>query len=175
MQLWQRARGLLGSALTWGAVGAVVGTTVFVLRFQPWQSALSASRLLTRFAAFAGAGALWGAACGLAFGIVVVMMGRRRGMSSLSAATLTLWGAIGGAAFPLLLYTPVVLSRGAYGLIPLYGMLTGVSALLGALCGRAIFSLARRAPKSPIQAVLSGASPLDGDHHVAIHQRERVR
>jgi CDP-diglyceride synthetase len=133
------------------------------------------SRLLTRFAGFAGVGALWGSACGLAFGVVIWTMGRRKGASPLSAAKLTLWGAIGGAAFPLVLYTPVVLSRGVYGLIPFYGMLTGISALFGALCGRTIFSLAQRAPAPPVPPALTGASPFDLDHDVPIDRRERVR
>lgn len=175
MQLWTRVRGLLGSALTWGVVGAGVGTALFLVRFQPWQSSMDWSRLLTRLAAFAGVGALWGSVCGLAFGVVIWSLGRRKGASTLSAAKLTLWGAIGGAAFPLLLYTPVVLSRGVYGLIPFYGMLTGVSALLGALCGRAIFSLAQRAPAQPAPPARLGASPLELDRDVRIDRRERVR
>ncbi|WP_373059567.1 hypothetical protein [Gemmatimonas sp.] len=130
---------------------------------------------MIRFAAFAGAGALWGSVCGLAFGVVIWSMGRRKGASALSAAKLTLWGAIGGAAFPLLLYTPVVLSRGVYGLIPFYGMLAGISALLGALCGRAIFSLVHRAPASPVPPALLRASPLELDRDIPIDRRERVR
>ena len=87
----------------------------------------------------------------------------------------SLWGAMGGAAFPLLLYTPVVISRGAYGLIPFYGMLTGISALFGALCGRVIFSLAQRAPTSPVPPALLRESPLDIDLEGLVDRRERVR
>ena len=175
MQLWARVRGLLGSAMIWGVVGAGVGTAMFLVRFQPWQRSMEWSSLLTRFAAFAGAGVRWGSVCGLAFGIVIRSMGRRKGASALSASKLTLWGAMGGAAFPLLLYTPVVISRGAYGLIPFYGMLTGISALFGALCGRVIFSLAQRAPTSPVPPALLRESPLDIDLEGLVDRRERVR
>lgn len=174
MQLWPRIRGLLGSALIWSTVGASIGTAMFLVRFQPWRSSMNWSQLLIRFAAFAGSGVLWGSVCGLAFGAVIWRVSTRRS-TPLSARQLTVWGAIGGAAFPLLLYTPLVISRGAYGSVPFYGMLTGISACIGALCGRAIFSLATRAPASSDAPVLLGASPLDLDIEMVVNTGERVR
>lgn len=131
------------------------------------------SQLFVRFAAFAGSGALWGAVCGLAFGAAIWRMSKRVG-TSLSARQLTTWGAIGGAAFPLLLYMPLVISRGAYGSIPFYGMLTGISALVGALCGRAVFSLATRRSALSEPSVLLGVSSLGLNREVLVDTRERV-
>lgn len=143
MSLGRRVRGLVGSALMWGTVGAGIGTLMFLARAQPWRSQATLGSLAPLFLGFAGSGFLWASVCGLAFGAALIALGARKGRA-LSARGLTMWGALGGAAFPLLLYTPVVLSRGAYGSIPFYGMLTGISTLFGALCGRAIYALATR-------------------------------
>lgn len=154
---WRLLRGLLGAAITWGAVGAMIGATMFVVRDRPWHvQSIHWQRAFVLLSMFMGSGALWGSMCGLAFGIAVWNLGRRSQLQQISALRFTIWGAVAGAAFPVLLYTPVVLMRGAYSAVPLYSMLAGISAVLGAVCGRAIFALARRG-----STLASGQSEFD--------------
>jgi hypothetical protein len=173
---WRRARGLVGAAVTWGIVGALIGGAMFLARYQPWERDVSRwGRLLTNLAAFMGAGALWGSVCGLAFGLVLLRAGRNRHLHQLSSARLTLMGAVAGAAFPMLLYTPIVLMRGSFGAVPFYAMLTGISAVFGAVCARAIFALARRAPDAGAPQAILGAAPFVTDPEVPLATRDHVR
>jgi hypothetical protein len=180
MAIGQRIRGLLGTTVTWSAVGACFGAVGFLVRFRPWPlTVVRWERLLVNLAAFMGVGALWGAVCGLAFGLAVWHLGRRWSLQSVSATRVTVWGAIAGAAFPVLLYTPVVVFRGAYGLIPFYGMLAGLSALVGAGCARAVFAVARRAPAAPAApsepaSLAAGAMGVASDSAFAGREREHA-
>ena len=176
MQRWRRVRGLLGSAITWGVVGALIGAVMFVAAYQPWTFRTPDwGRIVSRFGGFVAAGALWGSVCGLAFGLVLWIAGRNLRFQQMSSRHLTLWGAVGGAAFPLLLYTPIVLVRGAFGAIPLYASLTGVSAILGAVCGRAIYSLAKRAPESDAITAALTESRFADDAESVLVTPEKVR
>ena len=146
-------RGLLGAALTWGVVGAAVGAAMFFGRYQPWTLPLESwGRGFRLLGMFMGTGAAWGAACGLAFGLVVRAAAKHARFEELSAWRFVAWGALAGAAFPGLLYGAFVLRTGLYGAIPLYSTLTGISALLGAGLGRVILAVARRAPQDAIAA-----------------------
>ncbi|MCA9764297.1 MAG: hypothetical protein KC544_14350 [Gemmatimonadetes bacterium] len=158
MMLWQRIRGLIGTTLTWGVVGALIGALVFVVRSPPWTWGGSDLAHIARFLGmFSGAGALWGGACGLAFGLVVLALGRRQRFDQLSSRRFVLWGAVGGAAFPLVIYAPIILLRGAVEMIPLYGGLTIISAVLGAGFARLVLSAARRAPELPGDSAATGS------------------
>lgn len=161
MQVWRRVRGLLGSAATWGTVGALIGAAMYVARYRPWPlGAIHWDRALSLMGAFMGGGALWGSVCGLAFGVAVWSLGRRSSFQQVSARRFTLWGAVAGAAFPLLIYTPVVVMRGAFDAIPFFSMIAGISAVAGAACARTIFALARRAPEPRnVAPVLAASSP----------------
>jgi hypothetical protein len=67
MTILRRLRGLVGTALTWGAIGAAVGVGAFVVIFHPWPlSEVRWERTLTMFAVWEGVSFLWGVACGLA-------------------------------------------------------------------------------------------------------------
>ena len=134
MPRWRLARGLFGTALTWGAVGAFIGAAMFVARYRPWPvSAMHGERFFRLLGAFLGGGALWGAVCGVAFGVAVWRLGRRGSLEQVSTRRVMLWGALAGAAFPLLIYTPVVL-RGAFGAIPFFATIAGVSAVCWRSC-----------------------------------------
>ena len=176
IQSWRRIRGLLGTALTWGAVGALVGALIFTVRYQPWSTPPERwERAIRLLGMFLGAGGLWGAACGLAFGVVLLVAARRHRFDQLSAARFMLWGAVAGAAFPLAIYTPIVLTRGGLSAIPLYSTLTLISALLGAGFGRVVFAIAKRAPIDDRQpAALSDAS-LASESDVPLATGKRVR
>jgi hypothetical protein len=95
----------------------------------------------------------------------------------MSARRFTLWGAMAGAAFPVLLYTPEVIMRGTYESIPFFSMLAGLSALAGAVCGRIVFALATRTPKlQSAPGVLAASLPESvGDVSFATSARERDR
>ncbi len=175
MKTWQRIRGLVGTTVMWGAIGAVVGTAMFVALYL-WRAAPQfGTRELRVLGMFLSAGALWGSACGLAFGAVIWAMARQRNFAQLSSAQFVRWGAVAGAAFPFLLYTPIVLFRGAFGAIPLFGSLTAISALMGAGLGGLVFSIAKRAPEGALAPVaLMGASLLT-ESEVLVSSREYVR
>lgn len=153
------ARGVLGAALIWAAAGSLIGATIFLARYQPWQGGVSGwERGIQLLGRFLVGGAAWGAACGLAFAVVVGAASRRMRADQLSAGRFVLWGALAGAAFPLTLYGAFVLRTGFYDSIPLFATLTAISTLLGAGFGRVVHWAARRAPReSGDQAALPGA------------------
>ena len=94
---------------------------------------------------------------------------------SAAADSVTKAGAIAGAAFPLMIYVPAVLTRAIYGAIPFFGMLTAISALLGAGFGSLVLKAAKRAPEIVRQpAALEGGSILD-EVELPRGARERVR
>src|SRR5262245_37188221 len=129
MQIRRRLRGLFGIAVTWGAVGALIGASMFLVRYRPWSVGVTHwCRAVSAMGAFIGAGALWGSVCGLAFGVAVWTYGRRSSLQQMTARRFTFWGAVAGAAFPVLIYTPAVVMRGAFGAIPFFSMLMGMSA-----------------------------------------------
>lgn len=180
MHVWRRVRGLLGSVLTWGTVGAALGAAIFVLRFRPWSGTpIPAARLVSLSGTFLAGGAVWGAACGLAFGLAVWAIGRRREWAAISPRRFTFWGAVAGAAFPLLIYTPVVLWRGEFAAIPYFSMITGLSALTGAACARTVFAMVRRAPTAAFGQPGLRASIPDSfgevAHEVVRRERREVR
>jgi hypothetical protein len=175
MHFSRRLRGLLGATNTWGAVGALVAATMFMVRYRPWSlSPEYWPRGTTLLGAFLAGGALWGSACGLAFGLVVWASARHRRFEQLSSRRFVLWGAVAGAAFPFLIYTPVVLLHGAFGAIPLYGTLTIVSAVLGAGLGRVVFAVAKRAPISAGEPAALAGAPGFSETDVRHASRERV-
>ena len=147
LSLRRKLRGLLGTALTWGAVGAIVGFGMFLARYRTWPTAaIHWERTLMLFGVWESLAVLWGVASGVAFGLAL-WAGERRGIQQLSARRITLWGALGGAAFPFLIYGGLMISHGVSNL-PLFGTITGISALLGAAWARTSFALARRLPNA---------------------------
>ncbi|MEP6779606.1 MAG: hypothetical protein ABJC26_06920 [Gemmatimonadaceae bacterium] len=70
---------------------------------------------------------------------------------------MTMWGALGGAAFPLIIYGAAMLRNGSASL-SLFGAITGVSALVGAAWARASFALVRRLPIANDESIAIGAS-----------------
>ncbi|MDQ8165146.1 MAG: hypothetical protein P3A28_05240 [Gemmatimonadota bacterium] len=149
---------------------------MFTVRYQPWTiPAARWERATTLLGMFLGAGALWGAACGLAFGIVLWAAARRLRFEQLSSRRFMLWGAAAGAAFPLLIYTPVVLTRGGFAAIPLYATLTAFSALLGAGFGRVVFAIASRAPTSSTSPAALTDATFVPESDVPLTAADRVR
>ena len=155
----RRLRGLIGTALTWGVVGVACSVVLFLSNYKAWPiDAVHWQRSLTILAGFLAGGALWGGASGVAFGLVLLSAVRRRGYQYLSSSRITAWGAIAGAAFPLLLYTPILL-QGAQNVLPLYALVTGVSAIAGAVCARVSYALAQRAPVEASESIAAVSAP----------------
>lgn len=144
MSLLRRLRGLIGTALTWGGIGAVVGVGAFIAVFRPWPlNADTLPRALQLFAKWEAASVVWGIATGLTFGLVILALERTSRWPDLSRARITAWGAIAGGLFPALLSIRPLLA----GASPVYfGLIIAGSALAGAAWARASFTLARRLP-----------------------------
>jgi hypothetical protein len=170
MSLKRRIRGVVGTALMWGGIGAVLGIGVFVAVFRPWRpSVISWQRALTFIAQWEATSILWGVACGTSFALVMIALERRRQLRELSAGRITAWGAIGGALSPTML-SILPLRSGAS---PIYfGLIIGASAIAGALWARASFAIARRLPDPASQALLArDASILIPSVPTASHER----
>jgi len=172
MMLLRRIRGLVGTALMWGVVGAAVGVGAFLIRYRPWPpSAIHWSRALVVFGMWESAAAMWGIACGLAFGLVLLASERTRHFSQLSTRRVTLWGALAGAAFPMLISIRPILSGAS---VMFFGMIVGASAVAGALWARGTMAIARRVPSEPDPLMIL-EEPAPFEHGAATAARDRVR
>ena len=145
MSLTRRIRGLLGMALTWGVLGAVVGIPLYAVVFRVWNfTPAHTRRLLTTFTLWEGLSFTWGVACGLSFGIVLLALERRRPLHQLTPARVAAWGAVAGALFPAAITSRAILGGGD----PFYfGGIIAASALTGAVWARMSVAIARRAPE----------------------------
>ena len=153
MSLTRRIRGTIGTALTWGVFGAIVGIPTFVAVMRPWPlSAIRWERFLKLFAFWEGASTLWGFVCGLAFAFVFLAFERTRGLHQLSRTRVAAWGALAGAAFPALLFVRPLLDGAS---VPYFGGIILASGLAGAIWARMTVALARRAPAESESAALS--------------------
>ncbi len=132
MKRWlKRIRGALGMGLTWaavgGGVGAIIGVVTMVL-------GISSAIAVQNAAAFAIMGFIGGAAFSVVLGIAE---GRRR-FDEVSLPRFAAWGALGGLAVSMLLFTGGPLTLTAVSV-------TGVAVLLGAGSAAGSLALARRA------------------------------
>jgi hypothetical protein len=98
----RKCRGMLGVAITWGAVWAAVFALIaFVIgifdpdSIDPGEGPLPIS----------GIGAVFGAVSGIVFGVLLALAERRKTLEDLSLIRVALWGAVATAVYPLL--TPV--------------------------------------------------------------------
>jgi hypothetical protein len=139
----RRLRGLIGTTLTWGALGALLGLPVYLAVMRPWPlSDVRWERLLTTLAAWEGASFLWGLACGLAFAFALLAVERRQ-RQQLTPTRVAVWGALAGAFFPAVVTFGALFGGGD----PFYfGGIVAASALTGGIWARMSVALARRAP-----------------------------
>ena len=95
----RKGRGILGVAITWGAVwGAVFATLAFVAgAIDPDSIDPGETRLR-----IAGMGAVFGAVSGVVFGVLLSVAEGRKTLRELSLARVALWGAAATAVYPLL-------------------------------------------------------------------------
>src|SRR5437763_1875424 len=104
----RRARGVIGTSLTWATVWLVVTSPIVLLQ---WQRANVDVELpiwalgMTFFLM-----AAWGAACGALFALIVTLLERRRGWAGLKLARVAAWGAAAGLAVPPLTRRRVVVA-----------------------------------------------------------------
>jgi len=144
MSLIRKVRGLVGTALTWGALGAVVGIPVYIFAMRAWNfTPAHWRRLLTTFTVWEGMSFAWGVACGLAFGLALLALERRRPLHQLTPSRVAAWGAVAGALFPAALTFRAILGGGD----PFYfGGIIAASGLTGAIWARLSVAIANRAP-----------------------------
>ncbi|HEX7123670.1 MAG TPA: hypothetical protein VF178_14940, partial [Gemmatimonadaceae bacterium] len=156
----------------WGVVGAAVGVATFPIRFRPWPlGAINWSRALELFQLWESGAVVWGIACGLAFGGVILLSERSRRFSQLSARRVTLWGALAGAAFPMLVSIRPI----HYGAsVSYFGMIVGASAVACGLWARGAIAMARRAPREPEPLMMLDGPASAGLGTVTV-TRDRVR
>lgn len=140
-----RVGGILGIAVTWALFWGLVGGLFYAVA-----AAISGSPVggraspLEIFGAIVSWWGLAGGSVGLAFGIALMVAERRTSLSHLSMRHTAFWGAIGGAAFPVLEALRHLLAPGQT-LWP-RGLLTAtiVFSALGSLSAAATLALARR-------------------------------
>ena len=157
MSLVRRLRGLVGTALTWGGIGALIGIPAFVIVMRPWPlSAIRWERFATLFGKWEVVAFAWGAAGGLAFALAFIALERSRRLSQLSLTRVAVWGALAGAALPAIL-----VGRGLAGPNPAYyGAIIVAGGLGGAIWARMSLALARRAHEAPeVQILSTGPAP----------------
>ena len=141
MPIPRRLRGLLGLA----AVGAVawefllvillVVTPIFSGGAVPW-------RRLPQVAL--GYGAV-GAACGILFGLILLLMERKRAFGDLTIRRVALWGALGSISLSLLFMTVL----GARGSVSLSIFAVSLFGIAGAVVSAGTLAIARKAPVLP--------------------------
>jgi hypothetical protein len=146
MSLSRRIRGLVGTALTWGGIGALIGLPAFIVVMRPWPlSDIRWQRFFDLLARWETVAFVWGAAGGLVFAIAFLALERSRRLSQLSLARVAVWGALAGGALPAILVGPGLTgSNPAY-----YGAIIGAGALCGAIWARMSLAIARRGSKEP--------------------------
>ncbi|MEO5826861.1 MAG: hypothetical protein ABIR59_13305 [Gemmatimonadales bacterium] len=148
----RRIRGLLGTAITWGGIGSLVGLVAFVVIMRPWLlRALRWDLTSRQLGEWEAASVLWGSACGVAFGVAIIALERTRRLHQLTLHRVTAWGALAGALVPTLLsIRPIMAGAG----LSYFGAIIGASALAGALWARFALVIARRTLGEPSTRLL---------------------
>jgi nitrate/nitrite transporter NarK len=95
----RRARGVIGTSLTWAMVWLVVTSPFVLLQWQ--RGNVDVELPIWALALMLFLMAAWGAACGALFALIVTLFERRRGWAGLRLARVAAWGATAGFAVPL--------------------------------------------------------------------------
>lgn len=103
MRALRFVRGVMTTALAWAAGWAVAGTAMAVVMSLLGPGGVNAAASLASgagvLAAFFG---VIGAFTGTIFAIIFALGERRRSIAELSSTRMALWGALGGASYPLI-------------------------------------------------------------------------
>ena len=142
MLFLRRLRGVLGTALTWGASWAVIGLGLgsIALRFVP-PGIMPPHALLLVALRWGVLGALSGASFAIALSIAERR--RARAVEELTGRRVALWGAVGGAVLPIALL-PLVAAVVPAALVPALALVP-FGSVFGAASAAASLRLARRA------------------------------
>lgn len=170
MHLLRKLRGIVVTSLVWGFGWAVLGGLALSGLESVWSS-LPASLDLSAperawglfRAGFRLAGML-GVVAGAVFATTVAFAERRRTFATLSGYRLATWGALGGAAIPLVAATMYLAGEGIW--LRGIGPFIAVASSLGALSSWAMMRLARRGDRLPALS----ASPDSGVLRVNGHE-----
>jgi nitrate/nitrite transporter NarK len=95
----RRARGVIGTSLTWATVWLVVTSPFVLLQWQRGNMDIDLPIWALGVTLFLMAA--WGAACGALFALIVMLSERRRGWAGLKLGRIAAWGAAAGLAVPL--------------------------------------------------------------------------
>jgi len=95
----RRARGVIGTSLTWATVWLVVTSPIVLLQWQRGNVDVELPIWALGMTFFLMAA--WGAACGALFALIMMLLERRRGWAGLKLARVAAWGAAAGLAVPL--------------------------------------------------------------------------
>ena len=145
MQLLRVVRGILKTALVWGA--AWIPLSLFPLSVAALLGADLPPRVI--FGPMLLQSAMMGVINGIVFGSVVAIAGRRKTFAGISLKWIAVCGAVGGALFPFLARSLVVaLTDVSLPLTSLAATLV-TNAVLGAGLAATSLALARRAPALP--------------------------
>jgi len=155
MLIVRRLRGILSTALMWALPWAVVGGGAVVALDRLWRAPgfhalIGVEYAWGLFLDGARFFALVGALAGALFAGVVALAERRRTFATLHTGRMLAWGAIGGAALPLLVGIGAVLTGAPSMLRDL--VFAGIGASLGAGSAWTMLVIARRAPDAQLIA-----------------------
>ena len=168
MLVLRRLRGIAGSAFTWGVLWGALGASAYVVISLVGGSAASRPQLDVGFlAGLFGTGFRFfgsiGAIAGGLFATAVSLGERRRTVGTLSPRRMMLWGALGGAALPVLsgiggLYVGVPDAAREV-------VLGGIGAVLGAGSAWALLRIAGRATQRTTVGAPADSAALETGHH----------
>ena len=147
MRILLRVRGILFTMLAWGAVWALAGRAFY----PAWHAWREWANLGTACYSFFGGHPWggWGAASGLAFALLLLGRERGGGVDALRMARFTAFGALGGAAIPLLNLGMSFTRHGSSTTDLDLALLIG--AVLGGGCAAGALAIARRGPRSIVR------------------------
>lgn len=153
MKATNRLRGILGMAATW-AIGLSTIATTFFLGGLAVGAIPSDTFGVAQVVDVASRALLVGGVAGALFALGLARTGRHTAFSELTSRTVGLWGFLGGAAIPLVLFS--VLGAGALQHVAV--RVAGVRGygLVGVGFGIGVLRLARRTPRPALEPSVDG-------------------
>jgi hypothetical protein len=153
MRVLRFLRGALGTALAWAVLWLPIGFLAAIYGYSklPPPDLLppppfSISFFLRYVTALTVAWIAWGAACGAIFALLLGLIEHRRDLDGLSRRRTVIWGALGTTVLPGIILVLVLAERPGFELIKPALLTLFISAALGAACGAATITLAKRPP-----------------------------
>ena len=141
----RRLRGLLGLA----AIGAVAWEALLAILLVISPIITNSPVPLRRLPQAVLAYGATGAACGILFGLVLMLMERKRAFGDLTTGRVALWGALGSMSLSLL-FAAIL---GAPGRISMSLIGVALFGVVGAVVSVGTLAIARKAPALPVPSI----------------------